>query len=93
LDTVHDDGEGLEERAFGEGYCRGELVAPFRWVGLITLESAVVRVDASKLDIFAEVVAAVHAEEAGAAGDARFDGYTVAWMLVSHDPRKVEPNG
>jgi len=56
---VHDDGEGLEECAFGVGYAGREFVAPFRGVRFVALDCAGVGVDAGEVDVWAEVVAAV----------------------------------
>jgi len=79
---VQDDGERLEERALGVGNIGGKPVAISRRVRFVALDGAVGGVDARELDVLAEVVSALCAEEAGVAWHARFNCYTVAWMGV-----------
>ncbi|TKW52727.1 hypothetical protein CTA1_11257 [Colletotrichum tanaceti] len=97
-DPVHADAEGLEEGALGVRDVVGESVEgergnpssqhsfrrriPLGRVALVALDGAVVRVDAGELDVLAEVVAAVGAEEALAAGHAGLDGDAVAGLEV-----------
>lgn len=51
---------------------------PLGGMDLVALEGSSVRVDARELDIFAEVVSAVEAEEAVSAGHARFNSDAIA---------------
>lgn len=58
------------------------LVKPLGGMALVALDGAVVGVHACELDVFAEVVAALCAEEALAAGHARLDGDAVTGLEV-----------
>lgn len=53
-------------------------------VDFVSLDGAVVGVDAGEGDLGAEVVAALRAEEAGSAGDAGLDSDAVAWDSSLH---------
>lgn len=56
---------------------------PLGWMSLVSLNRACVWIDAGELDVFAEVIPAVQAEEALSARDARLDGNSVAYLSVS----------
>lgn len=58
------------------------LVKPFGWMGFVSLDGAWIWVDAGELDVFAEIVPAVHAEEAFSARDAGLDGHSVAYPYI-----------
>ena len=57
---------------------------PLGWMDLVSLDRPVVRVDSRKLDIFAEVVAALEAEKAVAARHTRLDCDPVTRLEVRH---------
>ena len=75
---MHNDGEWFKQRAFREAYVIRELVTPFRRMTFVPLNRAVVGVHTGKLYVFAEVVAAVAAEETFATWNTWFDGYAIA---------------
>lgn len=76
---MHDDREGFEKRAFGEADVVGKFVAPFRWMALVSLDGAVVRVYACELYIFAEIVTSVPAEETFSTRNSGLDGYAITY--------------
>lgn len=48
----------------------------------VALDCSGVRVDTGELDVLAEVVSAIVAQEAIFAGDARLNGDTIAWYSL-----------
>jgi hypothetical protein len=71
-------------RSMGEkGRVRGLLVKPLGGMDLVALQGALVGVDAGELDVLAQVVAALLAEEAVVAGHAGLDGDAVAGLEVA----------
>lgn len=82
LDAVEDDAEGLKEGGFLEGDGVGDLEEPLGGVDLVALQGAVVGVNTGELDVLAQVVAALLAEEALVAGHTGFDGDAVADLKV-----------
>lgn len=81
---MHDNGKWLEERTFSKADVVWELMAPFRWMGKVSLYCSVVRINASELNVFAKIVSAIVAKKTLTARDARFDGYAVAWICFSN---------
>ena len=61
----------------------GVLVEPLCWVDFVSLHCSVVGVDAGELDVLAEVIPALLAEETLVAWHARLHGHAVACGRVS----------
>jgi hypothetical protein len=79
---VYNHRKRFEQCALSKRNVVRELVAPFRWMDFVPLNSAVIRIDASESHVFAEIVPAVHTQEAGTTGDAGFEGYAVAFGML-----------
>lgn len=58
------------------------LMTPFGGMNFVSLNCAMVRIDAGELHVFAEIIATVLAEEAFTAWNAGLDGYAVTYIRL-----------
>lgn len=71
-------GQGHDESWKGSA---NALMQPLGCVDFVALQGSIIRIDACEVDVLAEVISAVDAEEAFAAGDAWLYSDSIAWCL------------